>query len=181
MGCHVPPWRYCSPNSLSAMKGAYCIADIRGHFTHHDASFWIERWCRPALSRAALVLPFLMALGQAQIGGGVPCAKLREDESVWPFSQQCRCGCQRVLKAVPAGFGRTELGLTSYDHCFSVFELVGTHSRRRRDLRCYETYDRGVFMDFWSWNIFDLGIFWILLYRLIQYDSILEHWSHYRS
>ena len=62
--------------------GIYCIADIRGHVTHHDASFWIERWHRPALSRAALVLPFLVALGQAQIGKGVPCAKLREDESV---------------------------------------------------------------------------------------------------
>lgn len=66
------------PKQFSSNEGGiYCIADIRGHFTHHDASFWIERWHRPALSRAALVLPFLVALGQAQIGKGVSCAKLR--------------------------------------------------------------------------------------------------------
>jgi len=109
------------PKQFSSNEGGiYCIADIRGHVIHHHASFWIERWCRPALSRAALVLPFLVALGQAQIGKGVSCAKLREDASVWPFSQQYRCGCQRVLKAVPAGFGRTELGLTSLLQCIRI-------------------------------------------------------------
>ena len=109
------------PKKFSSNEGGIsCIADIRGHVTHHDASFWIERWHRPALSRAALVLPFLVALGQAQIGKGVPFAKLREDASVWPFPQQYRCGCQRVLKAVPAGFGRTELGLTSLLQCIRI-------------------------------------------------------------
>ena len=37
--------------------------------------------------------------------------------------QQSRCGCQRVLKAVPAGFGRTELRLTSYIFILDCFRM----------------------------------------------------------
>lgn len=182
MQIHRRGWGATMRRGASAAQTVF--QQWRGHLLHswHKGTFYTS-WCVVLDRTLAQACAQSCSASSSLLGGFGPGAD-------WEGSFMCQ-----AEKTRPFGHSHSNTGVAAREswrpcqpdlagrnwdwlHCFSVFELVGTHSRRRRDLLCYETYDCGVFMDFWSWNILD---FTVLLYRLIQYDSILEHWSHYRS